>query len=193
MTEIAATEKLVEQYLDEWTTLDKYVMQERCVNLLFQELCPSNSQLVEVLLKVSALNDFYSTNIYDTHSVARHIHSLQADDSLAKNELELVNRMASVNFNGKVRRVYSFASKYCSHHAPDTYPIYDSYVDKMLWHFRKQDHFSTFKRSDMKDFPSFVGIIDQFRNYYSLGRFSRKQIDIFLWLAGKKHFPQYGT
>jgi hypothetical protein len=193
MPKIAATEKQVEHYLCQWRTLDKYVMQEDCVNLLFQDLCTSNTNLVEILLKVSALNDFYSTNIYDTHSVARHILSLDADAKLFLGDLGLVDQMANVSFNGKVRRVYSFATKYCSHHAPDTYPIYDSYVDEMLWFFRKRDRFAQFKRPAMKDFPSFVEIIDKFRSFYGLTKYTRKQIDIFLWLAGKDHFPKYGA
>ena len=126
MPKIAATEKQVEHYLNQWRTLDKYVMQEDCVSLLFQKLCTNNTNLVEILLKVSTLNDFYSTNIYDTHSVAKHILSLGADKKITQGDLSLVDQMANVNFNGKVRRVYSFATKYCSHHAPDTYPIYDS-------------------------------------------------------------------
>jgi len=174
-----------------WSTLDKYTMQEDCVNLLFQDLCNRNTGLVEILLKVSALNDFYSTNIYDTNSVARHIHKLDIDASLARGDLDLVDRMANVSFGGKIRRVYSFATKYCSHHAPDVYPIYDSYVDEMLWFFNKKDRFAKFKRADMKNFPAFVEIIDQFREYYGLCKFTRKQTDIFLWLAGKEHFPKY--
>ena len=191
MPQIVATTEEVESYLDQWTTLQKYVMQEAAVNLLFQQLCPKNSSLVEILLKVSALNDFYSTNIYDTHSVARHIHSLAVDTELGNDDLSLVDSIANVQFNGKVRRIYSFATKYCSHHSPDTYPIYDSYVDEMLWHFRKRDLFADFKRRDMKHFPSFVGIISAFRSHYKLEKFSIKEIDIFLWLAGKHYFSKY--
>lgn len=193
MPKIAATEAQVEHYLCQWRTLDKFVMQEDCVNLLFQDLCAGNTKLVEILLKVSALNDFYSTSIYDTHGVARHILSLNADPKLSQGDLGLVDQMANVSFNGKTRRIYSFATKYCSHHAPDAYPIYDSYVDEMLWFFRKRDGFARFRRPDMKDFPSFVGIIDKFRDFYGLTKFTRKQIDVFLWLAGKDHFPKYGA
>jgi hypothetical protein len=191
---IPVSDEYVESYLSQWKTLDKYVMQESCINLLFQNLCHRNSNLVEILLKVSALNDFYSTNIYDTHSVARHIHYLNIDASLKNGDLSLVDQMANVNFNGKTRRIYSFATKYCSHHAPDIYPIYDNYVDEMLWFFRKRDGFTKFTRPEMKDFLSFVQIIDKFRYFYDLTKFTRRQIDIFLWLAGKDHFPKsYAT
>ena len=50
MPKIAATEKQVEHYLNQWRTLDKYVMQEDCVSLLFQKLCTINTNLVEILL-----------------------------------------------------------------------------------------------------------------------------------------------
>lgn len=191
---LSATHQSVSRYLQYWKTLDKYVLQEKCVNRLFQELCPTNKSLVDVLLKVSALNDFYSTNIYDTHCVARHIHSLKIDKRISAGDLDLVDQIANVDFNGRRRRIYSFASKYCNHHSPDAFPIYDSFVDEVLWHFQKQDRFGDFRRSDLKNFELFVAAIDSFRKHYRLERFTRRQIDVFLWLAGKEHFPKsYGA
>jgi len=63
----------VKKYLRKWGTLEKYTFQEASLGLLFQNFCPQNTDIVHVLLKVSALNDFYSTNIFDTHAVAKHI------------------------------------------------------------------------------------------------------------------------
>jgi hypothetical protein len=37
---------------------------------------------------------------------------------------------------------------------------------------------------------SFVQIIMAFQKFYGLGNFSLRQIDIFLWLAGKEIFPR---
>jgi hypothetical protein len=42
---------------------------------------------------------------------------------------------------------YSFATKYCSHHKPEMYPIYDSYVDKMLGYFKKRTIFISLKET----------------------------------------------
>ena len=42
------------------------------------------------------------------------------------------------------RAIYSFATKYFSHHKPDIYPIYDSYVDKLLRFYRDM------KKNEMK-------------------------------------------
>ena len=191
---LSASKQSVRSYLAHWKTLEKYVLQEKCVNRLFQDLCPKNKNLADVLLKVSVLNDFYSTNIYDTHCVARHIFSLNVDKRISAGDLDVVNEIANVDFNGKQRRIYSFASKYCSHHAPDIFPIYDSFVDQVLWHFQRKDHFGDFRRLDLKDFNSFVATIDSFRDHYRLEKFTRRQIDLFLWLAGKDHFPKsYGA
>ena len=181
--------KVIKEYLKNWKTLENYTLQEKSLGLLFHELCPKNDNIEGVLLKVSALNDFYSTNIFDTYSVAKHILTCNIDSGLERDDIELVNIIAPVTINGKTRRFYSFASKYCSHHKPETYPIYDSYVEKMLMHFKKIDKLEKFKKDDLKSYSRFIEIIEKFRAYYELSGFSLREIDIYLWLAGKHHFP----
>lgn len=156
---------------------------------LFHVHCPDNCDIESVLLKVSALNDFYSTNIYDTYTVAKHILKLNIDSRLTSGDRSLVNEIASVNTGEKVRNFYSFASKYCSHHNPDDFPIYDSYVDKMLRHYRKVDKFSNFRNDDLKLYPTFITVIESLRAFYGVDSFSLRQLDIFLWLTGKDYLP----
>lgn len=182
--------QLVERYLDQWDGLENYRLQDSSLNLLFQTLCPRNAVLDHILLKVSALNDFYSTNIYDTFSVAKHILALQVDERLTRRDKTLVNDLASVSISGKKWNMYSFASKYCSHHQPDSYPIYDYFVDRMLRYYRSRYRFCAFRNDDLGSYSKFVEIVDQFRLEYSLVHFSLRQIDIFLWLTGKKYFPR---
>ena len=172
-----------------WDQLEKYVLQERSLSLLFKEICPSNSVLEQVLLKVSALNDLYSTNIFDTYTVAKHIHEMNIEPRLRIGGLPLVNEIAMVTFGEKEKYFYSFATKYCSLHFPDSYPIYDSYVDKMLWYYAGTDNFSSFRRKDLKDYESFFRIIREFQDHYQLGQFSLRHIDKFLWFTGKYSFP----
>jgi len=176
-------------YLQKWEGLENYQLQEQSLGLLFKEFCPSNSVLEQVLLKVSALNDFYSTNIFDTYSVAKHIHGMNIESRLASGDLSLVNELAMVTIRDKKRNFYSFASKYCSHHFPDSFPIFDSYVEKMLLHYARADNFFSFRKEDLKRYESFVRIIREFQAHYRLGQFSVRQIDIFLWLVGKDSFP----
>ncbi|EFI68440.1 hypothetical protein BFZC1_10242 [Lysinibacillus fusiformis ZC1] len=63
----------VEFYLEKWDQLENYHLQEDALNKLFLELCPSNKDIIDILLKTSTLNDFYSTNIFSIYPVAKHI------------------------------------------------------------------------------------------------------------------------
>ena len=178
----------IETYLNKWNTLENYILQENSLKLLFSELCPKNKDIEHVLLKVSALNDFYSTHIYDTYTVSKHILNCNIDKELNKGSINLVNKIAKVEIKNKTINFYSFASKYCSHHKPKTYPIYDSYVEKMLMHFKKTDKFTEFKKIELQTYKRFIEIIQKFRQFYNLDKYSLREIDIYLWLAGKEHF-----
>ena len=172
-----------------WKDLKNYKLQEDALDKLFFELLPSNEEISDILLKVATLNDFYSTNIFSVYPVAEHILSLKIDERLRQGDVTLVNEIQNVTINGVTRKFYSFSTKYCSHHNPKEYPIYDSYVEKVLKYFRKTDKFSKFKNSDLKDYQKFKNIIIAFREYYGLEEFNLKEIDQYLWQLGKEYFP----
>lgn len=176
--------------LSEWAKLENYRLQESALNFLFQKLCPKNNEIEDVLLKVCVLNDFYSTNIFDKTSAAKHLLKANIDERLKKADLSLVNDIAPISIRGSIRRCYSFASKYCSHHMPSIYPIFDNYVERMLLHYKKRDAFYSFDKSDLKDYKSFSNIIHEFQRFYKLESFSLREIDIFLWLSGKSYSPK---
>ncbi|MGH9929871.1 MAG: hypothetical protein ACREA9_11695 [Pyrinomonadaceae bacterium] len=146
-----------------------------------------------LLLKVSALNDFYSTNIFDTYSVAKHILKKNIDQRLKVGDHSLVNELARVTIRGKQRNFYSFASKYCSHHFPDWFPIYDSYVEKMLLYYARADYFASFHKNDLKSYGSFVEIIRNFQSHYGLGQFSLGRSIFFSGLLEKPVFQDSRT
>ncbi|MEI7637026.1 MAG: hypothetical protein WCJ37_06935 [Syntrophus sp. (in: bacteria)] len=181
---------LIAEYLGRWEQLENYRLQETSLGLLFHTLCPENKKIEHVLLKVSALNDFYSTNIFDTYSVARHILAKDIDARLEVNDYSLVNDIAQIAIKAKTINFYSFASKYCSHHKPTSYPIFDSFVEKMMLHYKTVDSFNGFDKVDLKDYERFIQIIKSFQSFYKLEKFSLREIDIFLWLAGKEWFPK---
>lgn len=180
----------VEKYLKKWKEQENYVSQERSLQKLFQ-LFPKNASIEDILMKSSSLNDFYSTNIFSTYTVAKHILELKIDERLAQGDLLLVNEIARVPMEakGKEKYFYCFATKYCSHHFPDFYPIYDGFVEKVLMYFKKRDRFATFVKADLKDYRRYKKIISDFRNYYGLEKFSFKQLDRYLWQLGKDYFP----
>lgn len=183
----------VETYLKAWDELENYHLQEDALDKLFFELCPKNKDIEDILLKVATLNDFYSTNIFSVYPVAKHILSLDIDKRLEAGDVALVDNIKQVTINGSEKNFYSFATKYCSHHRPLDFPIYDSYVEKVLMYFKKKDKFDKFNLADLKDYETFKSVLISFRKYYGLEQYNLKQIDKYIWQLGKKYFPKnYG-
>ena len=183
----------VDYYLEKWIELESYRLQEDALNKLFFELCPKNKDITDILLKASTLNNFYSTNIFSIYPVAKHIRSLNIDTRLDAGDVKLVADIQRIMIGDKIKNFYSFATKYCSHHNPLDYPIYDSYVDEVLRYFRNRDGFSDFKDGDLKNYIDFKGILMEFRCFYGLEQYNLKQIDQYVWQLGKDYFPKnYG-
>lgn len=180
----------VQKFLTLWNSLENYVLQEDSLNKLFFETYPLNEDIRDILIKASSLNDFYSTNIFSIFPVAKNILQLDIDERLQSGDETLVNDVALVNYGDrKVKNFYSFATKYCSHHFPNEYPIYDSYVEKVLIYFKKKDKFSKFTSKDLRDYPKFKTVVEEFRSFYELDQFSLKDIDRYIWQLGKEYFP----
>jgi len=178
----------VEQYLEQWDSLEDYSLQEDALDKLFFELCPENKDISDVLLKVSALNDFYSTHIFKVFPMAKHIVALDVDERLGVGDLSLVGDIQKIS--GRNRNHYSFATKYCSHHKPFNFPIYDSYVDRVLRYYRRRDEFCDFIDSDLKEYEHFKAILMAFRSFYGLEAYNLKEIDKYIWLLGKEYIPK---
>lgn len=181
----------VDKYLQEWNNLENYVNQENSLRKLFKETYCLNNDINEVLIKVCSLNDFYSTNIFNVFEVAKHILKLKIDERLKEGDTNLVNDIAKMKISGKEKNFYSFATKYCSHHNPNEYPIYDSYVEKVLMHFKKKDKFAIFQKADLKNYTNYKQVLIQFKKFYNINEYNLKELDRYLWLLGKEYFPKY--
>ena len=159
-------EKIMEEYLDKWDNLEEhYVWQESSLYKLFHEVYKYNTDLNEILIKCSCLNDFYSTNIFSIYPVAKKIFELKIDKRLNEGDPTLVNDIAHITINDKDKFFYSFATKYCSHHNNIEFPIYDFFVDRMLMYFKTKDKFASFKQADLKDYAKFKKILIDFKKY----------------------------
>ena len=176
------------KYLEDWEKQINYREQESALNLLFHTLCPGNERTENVLLKAVALNDFYSTNIFSIFEVAEHIKKLAIDDRLTTGDVTLVDDLKRVVIRGKEHCFYSFASKYCSHHNEADFPIYDSYVDKVLRYFRDRESFCGFANNELKNYEKFKEILQAFREFYGLQDLNWKQLDRYIWQFGKQYF-----
>lgn len=163
---------------------ESYREQDNALHLLFEQY-PLNSNIEEVLLKVVALNDFYSTNIMNIHAVASHIVKLQIDNKLQKHEMNIVPLIANVNFAKKGNRCfYSFATKYCSMHFPQYYPIVDKHVKNVLKLFRT-DGYSRFKNKELADYNIYCSIVKDFNVFYNLN-LELRELDHVLWIYDKE-------
>lgn len=181
----------IEKYLVRWNELDNYYQQESALDKLFFRTYPNNTDIDDVLIKVSSLNDLYSTNIFSPFQVAKYIIDLKIDERLQTGDVTLVNDIAKVKMvNGTVINFYSLATKYCSHHKPLDFPIYDSYVDRLLRYFRDSDGFFRFVNNDLKAYTEFKNILVQFRSFYNLEQYNLKDIDKYLWQLGKEEFSK---
>ena len=176
--------ELVQKYISRFDNDQELTAVEDVMSELFGKY-PSNQKLRDILIKATALNSLYNTNIYATVKLAKHILNKNIDAKLRDGSPELVDEIAHVEINGKLRNNYSFASKYCHWHRPEMYPIYDNYVDNLLWRYQKQDKFSVFKQTELRQYKRYKQILEDFKSHYGLSKFRSKDLDKFLWGYGK--------
>jgi hypothetical protein len=185
--------KLIAHYIDKFEKSDRYVKADDAIVNLFQAF-PNNKKLEDILLKISVINDLYSTNIFSTYIMAKHIQKINIDQDLKKGNPDVVKKIAighSIKSTKSKKKLnfYSFATKYCNWHNQSDYAIYDSFVKKILLAYKKRDKFSDFKEADLKDFIKFKKIISDFKDFYQITKYDLKKIDKFLWIYGKEIFP----
>lgn len=186
------TNQLLNQYLEKFNNDERYFPADEAILNLF-EAFPNNKKLEDILLKISVINDLYSTNILGTFKMAKHIQRLNVDDEIRVGNPEIVNRIAlghGICNKKKNREInfYSFATKYCNWHNQEQYAIYDSFVEKVLIAYRNRDKFSSFHRLELKEFSKFKKIISDFAAFYKISNYNLKEIDKFLWIYGKELF-----
>jgi hypothetical protein len=187
------TNVLIDGYIEKFNNDERYYPADQAITKLFQTF-PANVHLEDILLKISVLNDLYSTNILGTFAMAKHIQKLGIDISLDDGDPHIVNKISvghgiRSSKTTKELNFYSFATKYCNWHNREQYAIYDSFVEKILMAYKKQDNFSMFTKAELRDFPTFKRVIQDFIEFYDLNRHNLKEIDKFLWIYGKEMFP----
>ncbi len=186
------TDKLIDKYIAEFENDERYYKADKAIVNLF-EAFPENKTIEDILLKISVINDLYSTNILGTWRMAKHIKSLNIDNELQAGSPDLVNKIAmghgikSKKYDREIN-FYSFATKYCNWHNQEEYCIYDTFVDRVLVAYKRQDKFSDFKKEHLKNFRRFKMILSDFIQFYNLKEHNYKEIDKFLWIYGKKLF-----
>lgn len=145
----------------------------------------------------AAIIDFaYSTRVKHMDELVLNITNIKNFDSLVnKGDPNLVNNMKKVALNNNEEINYlSFSSKYCHKYNPKDYPIYDSYVERVLRTYQKQFHFfddstKAITKESLKDYVFYKEVVDAFINKYkSAGIDSYIKFDRYLWTMGKENF-----
>ena len=181
-----------------WAACEEFDREEAIIEAGLTELFtayPQNTTPHHVLLKVTTLNALYSSQILvysptrtDVRDMAEHIcgngHAIDA--ALANGLPEVVDEIARPEVTGKrAYQHFSFATKYCSWHRPECYPIWDSRVRAyLLWLQKERSFAKDFKVYGCWKYPAFLELITRFRKQYELDAFSFKQLDKFLYRAG---------
>jgi len=191
------TNSEIDKYLDIWNGDEKFYKPEKALIKLFNGCHANNKDKDDVLIKVYALNDSYDTFVLNQVRMAQHIANQNIDENLRADNLGLaivdkIRKGHSIrNRYGTEINFYSFATKYCSFHKPDKYPLFDSNVERALKYFKKR-HCSklfTFNNTDLRVYEAFVGIIRKFQEIFGLQRFSLRDIDKYLYLVGRELNP----
>jgi len=184
MTLPAPTADAIRAAVARYVADPRNALADRTLTFLFRTY-PQNTDKTRVLLKVATLNALYSTQIYDVITVAKHIVASSIDTRLGSGDLGVVDLIARVTFRARIRTNYSFATKYCSWHRPDIFPICDDYVRKRLVAYKKAHRFARFSADALTDYPEFVKVLKAFQEAFKLQDIPLRDVDKFLWLEGK--------
>lgn len=179
--------KDAEWFINYWSNENRF---SAPVNVMFK-LCqehPQNDNFEEALLKCATINAFSSTNVYDLYSMAIHIVESHIDQKLKNGDLSVVKSISQVFIGGKPRNFYSFATKYCHYHNPQKFPIYDSYVAKVLCSF--PNDFRIIKEKELRTYETFVNTLTEFNDHYGLD-LSFVDLDKYLWCLGRWYLNPY--
>lgn len=179
------TPQLIDRFYQQFQQDDRYAVGDRAILRLVQ-LMPHNTNLEEILLKVCVINNLYSTQVYATVTMAKHILALQIDAQLAIADTGAVDRIADAPIGENGRNCFSFATKYCSWHDQANYPIYDKYVRGLLVAYRYHYGFDDFEVEKLRKYGYFKSVVETFRSHFGLTQYSLKHLDKFLWLYGKE-------
>ena len=217
MSEKLISKIIIEQYIKEFKISER--AKEAALEKLFLQY-PENKDLSDVVIKITTLNSLYSTRlnnnrdnrkkdindrknktIIDVVSLAEHIiKNKELDDWMMSNDEE--QRKKAFNYIAlkdnfelpQFKKCPSFASKYCSWHNKNGYPIMDSITRKALYKINKsQESVFSFKEiktiSSLDDYNIYYKASRCFRDYVNetfLKKYTFKEIDMFLWKYGKE-------
>lgn len=182
---------------DIWETkreVRHYTLETKALDLIFNQY-KNNTNLLEIIIKIGCLDNFYSTNATKNikiPDIAEKILNIKDFDlRIQKWDTDLVRELAIFGKGDKEIKLYSFATKYCTLHncmvhKHNDYAIYDSIVCKKLKDFNKLYPFTEFSDDDwtLESYPRYREILRLFIEKFELD-YSFRDLDLYLWKLGK--------
>ena len=180
-------------------TKEEKILQQKFEVLLRQQSDNWDENLtIEV---VRLLDGIYSTHLDNPTRFAIELHQLiekglleeiqkevAFPDKERRHAAECVDCIASISKDHQLlsNSAYSFATKFCNRIKPTRFPIYDSYVDFLLWSYIQKEENSNCKRKELKNYEKFIEIYDGLKKQWEIDEsINYKDLDMFMWSYGK--------
>lgn len=135
------------------------------------------------LVKVSALNQLYFTNVMAVFRMGRHVESLAKNGVFDKEDpVEIVEDIATLDGENAKRKHWVFASKFGHFFInEDRFPIYDRLAaDVVLFHTGERVNIAERENPYREFYDRFLEV----REASGLSKESCSDLDSYLWLAG---------
>ena len=187
---------LIEEYIEKFETENG--CDDAAVKAIFK-VFPANSDISQVMAKVTMVNHFYHTRIVDKNiqAVANHICKIPGlDEMLNAGKTEAVGLIAKTPEG--INKVYSFASKYCSFSKASSYPIMDGISRGVIYVIGKSKGFESLQELEgysqlakyKMDYTEYKKLVDELIRLIPMESLkdddgTYKKIDMFLWKYGK--------
>jgi hypothetical protein len=169
--------------------MERYRLGDAVISSAIQRF-PVNIDIEQVLEKVVLINSLYGTAIFDTIKISKRICQIQFDAKIQQADISVVDDIRTGHGIRTVanndRDLYSFATKYSSWHDPNTFPIYDNLIKKLLVHLNSDLNFHTkFSQANLKIYSLLKNVIDSLIERLQLEEMNYKQMDQGLWVYAK--------
>jgi hypothetical protein len=165
----------------------------KSLSKLFQNLNDEENRY-EVMIKVAALNQIYSTAIQYITPVVEKIKKKIGPEHLKmsiQEYVDLVDKIATISWEspttGKshTRTNLSFSSKYVHFLSKRKIPIYDSYIWILLVGYARQTRTGNISFAAPASYKEFFTVFNSFRSDQNLDAMNYYDLDKCLWQYGK--------
>ncbi len=191
---IVLTKDVLERASESFREIDDFRIADEVIGRSISHF-PFNNEFVGVYTKAILVNALYQTAILNISRMARHIVAMNIDPELQASDISVIETIRSghgiKSSKGQKKEInfYSFATKYVHFHAPNSYPIYDNLVMKLVTEANKELNFhASFTQQQLLDYGTYKSVIDSLARRLRVVDWDYKRIDQGLWICAKYQY-----